>query len=287
MKRKTTALIAAAACFTLLFAFSSCDIIGEDHVHSYFESTIAPTCTENGYTVGVCLCGDIKVTDIVDPLGHEEGDVCYRCSTAGVEYALSEDGTSATVTAYAGEDADVYVAPLYKGVPVTSVAADAFGGGVVYVHLPASVATVAAGAFAACTDLEEIEADENSEHFRTASGVLYTKDGASLVCYPAARQGEQFAVPDEVTEIKPGAFSSSAVSAMVLPVGISRIGEGAFGSSLECVYYAGTAEQWAGLTVSLPQGEQPVAVYYFSEQQPTLGGNYWHYGEDGKPAIWE
>ena len=34
-------------------------------------------------------------------------------------------------------------------------------------------------------------------------------------------------------------------------------------------------------------GRDPATVYYYSEEEPTVEGNYWHYDENGNPAIWE
>lgn len=54
-----------------------------DHSNPFVEITVAPTCTESGYTVSKCTrCGE-KIgerTNIVAPLGHEyKNGVCIRC----------------------------------------------------------------------------------------------------------------------------------------------------------------------------------------------------------------
>ncbi|MGN1306138.1 MAG: leucine-rich repeat protein [Faecousia sp.] len=42
------------------------------HVHSYEESVVAPTCTEQGYTAHTCkICGDRYTDTYVDALGHD------------------------------------------------------------------------------------------------------------------------------------------------------------------------------------------------------------------------
>ena len=40
------------------------------HTHSYTESIVEPTCTEEGYTLHQCACGDSYKTDFVSALGH-------------------------------------------------------------------------------------------------------------------------------------------------------------------------------------------------------------------------
>ncbi|MCD7761015.1 MAG: 5'-nucleotidase C-terminal domain-containing protein, partial [Clostridiales bacterium] len=53
----------------------------EEHSHEYTEIVIAPTCTEQGYTLHVCeSCGDFYCTDYVDATGHNYVDgVCTEC----------------------------------------------------------------------------------------------------------------------------------------------------------------------------------------------------------------
>ncbi len=51
-----------------------------DHVHSYTDTVIAPTCTERGYTLSACACGDKKEGSYKAPLGHSYRDgICTRC----------------------------------------------------------------------------------------------------------------------------------------------------------------------------------------------------------------
>lgn len=39
--------------------FTGCNVKeSETHTHSYSATTVAPTCTENGYTLHECSCGD-------------------------------------------------------------------------------------------------------------------------------------------------------------------------------------------------------------------------------------
>lgn len=50
------------------------------HVHSFVSQVIAPTCTEPGYILQRCSCGESRKTDFTDPLGHAYQDgICTRC----------------------------------------------------------------------------------------------------------------------------------------------------------------------------------------------------------------
>ena len=70
--------------------------LASGHVHSYQTVTVAPTCTEQGYTTYTCAeCGDSYVDDYVDALGHnyesvvtdptctEQGYTTHTCANCG------------------------------------------------------------------------------------------------------------------------------------------------------------------------------------------------------------
>ena len=44
------------------------------HIHSYHTITSDPTCTERGYVLKTCECGDKQYTYTADALGHDFGD---------------------------------------------------------------------------------------------------------------------------------------------------------------------------------------------------------------------
>ncbi len=67
--------------------------IWDGHVHEYSTEVVDPTCTEQGYILYTCSCGDSYVADYVDALGHEYVDgVCIRCGEEDPDY-VPEDPT--------------------------------------------------------------------------------------------------------------------------------------------------------------------------------------------------
>lgn len=46
--------------------------IESTHAHAYSSIVISPTCTEGGYTLHKCECGDSYTDSVTAPLGHEE-----------------------------------------------------------------------------------------------------------------------------------------------------------------------------------------------------------------------
>ncbi|MBR5319286.1 MAG: leucine-rich repeat protein [Peptococcaceae bacterium] len=55
--------------------------------------------------------------------------------------------------------------------------------------------------FYACHDLKNIYVDEESILYSSRDGVLYSKDGTELLCYPAGKTASEFVIPNHVTHI--------------------------------------------------------------------------------------
>ena len=61
------------------------------------------------------------------------------------------------------------------------------------------------------------------------------------------------------------------------------------------VYFYGTAQEWEALkekgvftTETFMVNDLSAAIYFYSEEEPTdTEGLYWHYNENGMPAIWQ
>lgn len=78
-------------------------------------------------------------------------------------------------------------------------------------------------------NLEKIEVDPASEHFKSIDGVLFTFDGKTLIRYPQAKAGEKYEIPDGVTRISVNAFAGvNALKAVILPESVDVIEEDAF-----------------------------------------------------------
>ena len=75
---------------------------------------------------------------------------------------------------------------------------------------------------------EEIKVSDCNENYRSIDGVLFTKDGQTLVACPGGMKGE-YAVPQGVTEIAEEAFyGCSSLESITIPEGVTKLGLGAF-----------------------------------------------------------
>ena len=97
------------------------------------------------------------------------------------------------------------------------------------VIVPASVTDIAGNAFGICPNLSEITVAPSNVNYMAESGVLFSKDKAKLIAYPAA-SGE-YRIPEGVTSIGNDAFIyCDALTSLVCPDSLTSIGEWAFSS---------------------------------------------------------
>lgn len=86
MNKKISILMVIVLC---LLCLNSCS-----HKHSYDSSTevVKPTCTEGGYTIHRCKCGDYYKSDETDPMGHAAWWVVTVKPTACTEGTEGKSG---------------------------------------------------------------------------------------------------------------------------------------------------------------------------------------------------
>lgn len=96
------------------------------------------------------------------------------------------------------------------------------------VKIPKAVEKIGVGAFTSCKNLSEFSVESANPNFRSDDRNLMSKDGQTLVQFPAGRKGE-YSVPTYVTRIGAGAFEGAKqVTNIVLPENLLTIGGYAF-----------------------------------------------------------
>ena len=95
-------------------------------------------------------------------------------------------------------------------------------------------------------------------------------------------------IGEGVTSIGGSAFSScTGLTSVTIGDSVTSIGAWAFSgcTSLRTVYYKGTAEEWS--SIEGWNSELTYATrYYYSENEPTESGNFWHYNDEGEIVKW-
>ena len=96
------------------------------------------------------------------------------------------------------------------------------------ITLPASLETYADAAISNCGSLVEIHVASGNQNFESVDGVLYSKDGTVLHCYPAGRAGK-YTISEGTKTIDYAAFAGSdGLSGISLPKSLEEIGPYAF-----------------------------------------------------------
>jgi hypothetical protein len=101
--------------------------------------------------------------------------------------------------------------------------------GLASVSIGAGVADIGKNAFWDCPALERFEVAPANAAFASPGGVLFTKDGKTLLLFPPAKGVTAYEVPSGTKTIATGAFSAcSNLVSVAFPDGLEDIGEGAF-----------------------------------------------------------
>ena len=75
----------------------------------------------------------------------------------------------------------------------------------------------------------EIIVDENNPTYTAVDGILYSKDGKTLICYPCGKTDTAFSIPEGVTTLGEGAFDSCTnLRSVTLPASLTALEDGAF-----------------------------------------------------------
>lgn len=94
--------------------------------------------------------------------------------------------------------------------------------------LPSTLRIMNGGDFSSVS-VKEFVIAENSPYFQVVDGVIFSKDGKTLVYYPEAKQDLHYDVPSGVEIIGPSAFAENLhLQTVSLPIGLKTICRSAF-----------------------------------------------------------
>ena len=97
------------------------------------------------------------------------------------------------------------------------------------ITIPYSVTTIEEHPFSGCYALTRIDVDPKNTSYKSSEGVLYSKDGTKLICFPCKNTISDFIIPGAVTSISEYAFRNcSILQSVTIPYGVTIISKGAF-----------------------------------------------------------
>ena len=178
--------------------------------------TIPGSVTEIG-TGAFSICSGLKALEV------ESGNKNY-CAESGVLFTKGRD----TLICYpGGKPEESYTIPG----SVTEIGAWAFENcsGLKAVTIPSSVTEIGESAFSGCSGLKSIAVESGNKNYCAAGGVLFTKDKATLICYPGRKPEESYVISSSVTKLAECAFSDCrGLTAVTIPGSVTEIGKWAF-----------------------------------------------------------
>ena len=83
------------------------DIENYKHQHSYSATTTPPTCTDKGYTVYGCNCGESYIDSYVNAYGHKDDNSDYKCDY-GCGYTFENPAESCSCNCHKGGIAGLF-----------------------------------------------------------------------------------------------------------------------------------------------------------------------------------
>lgn len=100
--------------------------------------------------------------------------------------------------------------------------------GIKSVYIPRTVTKISSN-MSWSEKLEKIVVSDENPYFTSVEGVLFNWDKSKLICYPAAREGNQYTITSNVTHIAQYAFTNVKFPIdITLENGITEIGDNAF-----------------------------------------------------------
>ncbi len=176
------------------------------------------------------------------------------------DWNYTNQGTYIYLKGYAGAGGAVELPAELEDLPVTTISRGALtynssGGTITSVTVPADfTASLGAGPFFGNNSIEQISVDSESTKYMSQDGVLFNKEGTTLLVYPGGKSGSVYTIPDGVTAIETYAMAyNTLITELIFPESLTNIDSYAF----RCA---------TGLTtVSLPSGVTTMGYSAFYE----------------------
>ncbi|MGN1278822.1 MAG: leucine-rich repeat domain-containing protein [Candidatus Onthovivens sp.] len=128
--------------------------------------------------------------------------------------------------------------------------------------VPSTLTSIGEGAFTACISLKNINVSETNTSYMSKDGVLYSKDGKTLIHYPNLANFKRYEIPSGATILgfrcfnyvsnNPYAASSTlfSVEEIVIPKSVTKMINPFYGANRVSIIYEGTKEEFYSIETS-------------------------------------
>ena len=223
--------------------------------------------------------------------------ICTICGlesyTEGLSFELINNNTEYSVIGYNGTALEVYIPSIYNNKPVTRIGDNSFLDCLITsIVIPESITSIGSSAFYGCSSLTKVNYLGSIDNWVMISVESYHSN--PLLYAKNLYINNELSTHVKLTtatKISVGVFQCCiSLESIEISSSIVSIEGGAFYgcTRLTRVYYKGTVEDWSKISIaSSDNGCLTNATrYYYSENEPTTTGNYWHYDENGNPVVW-
>ena len=183
---------------------------------------------------------DYKFTNAVKEIADKTGDLTLYAKWVPVnhviEFDLNYERNGYNVERIKNTAKTVIIPSSYKGLPVTvdtynlCINADRTNNDVVEeIVFTSGISITKSVSFENATSLKRITVEEDNPYMKSIDGVLYSKDGKELICYPAAKEGKSYVIQNGTENVRASAFySNKYIENIVVPDSVISIGQGVF-----------------------------------------------------------
>lgn len=187
-----------------------------------FDSCESLTTIQIPARTGVVADDAFDGCDVLESITVAAGSTAFK----SVDGVLMEYDGSTIVRYPAGKADTAYTVP--DGVADFGYGAFEDCDNLTEVTLPASFEYFDAH-FKYCDYLQSVAVAEGNPNFKSVDGILYSKDGSVLYCYPTDKKGDAFAIPAGTTTLAMSAFYGNMnILSVTAPDSLREIGSSAF-----------------------------------------------------------
>ena len=160
------------------------------------------------------------------------------------------------------------------------------------ISIPGSVTNIGSGVLIRCSSLKAIYVAEENQNYSSREGILFDHAMTTLICYPQAKEGESYTIPESTAAIGECAFGESrSLKEITIPASVTEIKLHAFEEcrSLTDITFKGSAPTFeaesfndTAVTVHYPAND----ASWTEEVRQNYGGTLtWEpYGEENVVA---